>query len=131
MPTPIKGHEGSLSAGGTNVAWVNNWEIQLDTEEQTAGPFIGDSGNLYTYRTSKRLTGTIEATIPKTKDAGQTILVSGAMNASELDIVLTTTGGYTITIPSGVITSFTMGQDAGETVTASFEFRSNGSFTVV
>lgn len=130
MSTPIKGYEGVITAGGTNVAWVSSWEVQLETEEQDIGPFIGDGGNTYSYTTSRRLTGTLEAVIPTGKDAGQTTLVSGAINGGNVDLVLTTTGGYTITVPSGIISNFTMGQDAAETVTVSFDFRSNGTFTV-
>lgn len=130
MATPIKGYEGTITAGGTDVAWVSNWEVQLETEEQDIGPFINDGGNTYSYTTSRRLTGTLEAVIPSGKDAGQTALLSGALNSSNMTLVLTTTGGYTITVPSGIISNFTMGQDAEETVTLSFDFRSNGTFTV-
>ncbi len=91
---------------------------------------INDGGNTYTYTTSRSLTGTLEAVVPAGKDAGQTLLLSGAINSGYLDLVLTTTGGYTITVPSGIISNFTMGQDAAETVTLSFDFRSNGAFTV-
>lgn len=91
---------------------------------------INDGGNTYSYTTSRRLTGTLEAVIPSGKDAGQTALISGAINSGYLDLVLTTTGGYTITVPSGIISNFTMGQDASETVTVSFDFGSNGAFTV-
>lgn len=130
MALPIKGYEGSISAGGTDVAWVSTWEVSLETEEADIGPFINDGGNTYTYTTSRSLTGTLEAVVPAGKDAGQTLLLSGAINSGYLDLVLTTTGGYTITVPSGIVSNFTMGQDAAETVTLSFDFRSNGAFTV-
>ncbi len=39
MALPIKGYEGSISAGGTDVAWVSTWEVSLETEEADIGPF--------------------------------------------------------------------------------------------
>lgn len=130
MATPIKGYEGTVTASGTAVAWVNTWEVNLEVEEQTVGPFINDGGVTYSYVTSKSLAGSLEATIPSGKDAGQSTLISGAINGNTISLSLVTTNGYTITIPSGIVTTFTMNQDAGETATVSFEFRSNGAFTV-
>jgi hypothetical protein len=110
---------------------VNNWEVQLEVEEAETGPFIGDSGFIYTYTTSRKLTGSLEATVPQNKDTGQTVLLSGALNSTNITLILTTTLGYVVTIPSGIISSFTLGQDAAEAVTLSFDFSSSGSFSVV
>src|SRR5688500_4654595 len=131
MAIPLKGFEGTISASGTAVAWVNSWEANLEVEEQEVGPFINDGGVTYTYTTSKKITGTVEATIPNGKDPGQTAMVNAALNGNTIPITLVTTNGYTITIPSGVVTTFSMSQDAAETVTVSFDFSSNGAFTVV
>jgi len=130
MAQPIKGYDGTITVQGTAAGFVNNWEVNLETEEKTVGPFIGDGGVLYTYTTSRKLAGKLEATIPIGKDAGQTILLSGALNSSSINIVLVTTNGYTITVPSGTISTFSMKQDAAESVTVSFDFSSSGSFTV-
>lgn len=130
MALPIRGYEGTITAQGIETGFVNNWEVSLETEEKTTGPFIGDGGVLYTYTTSRKLTGKLEATIPSGKDAGQTLLISGALNSSPINIELTTTGGYTVTIPSGTISTFSMAQDAAESVTVNFEFSSSGAFTV-
>lgn len=131
MAQPIRGYEGSIEVQGVNTGFVNNWEVSLETEEKSVGPFIGDNGLLYTYTTSRRLTGKLEATIPIGKDAGQTVLISGALNSSAINIVLTTTGGYVVTIPSGTISGFSMSQDAAESVKVNFEFSSSGAFTIV
>lgn len=131
MATPIKGYEGSITANGIATGFVNSWEVTLETEEKTVGPFIGDGGVLYTYTTSRKLTGTLEATIPTGKDAGQTLLISGAINSSAITLVLETTNGYTVTIPSGTVSNFSMSQDASESVTVSFDFSSSGTFSVV
>lgn len=130
MAQPIKGYEGTITVDGQATGFVNNWEVNLETEEKTVGPFIGDGGVLYTYTTSRKLAGTLEATIPTGRDAGQSILLSGAINSSNINIVLVTTGGYTITVPSGTISTFSMTQDAAESVTLSFDFSSSGAFTI-
>lgn len=130
MAAPIKGYEGTVSVSGTVVAWVNTWEINLEVEEQTVGPFINDGGVLYTYTTSKSLAGSLEATVPSGKDPGQTAIIQSALNGNQVAFSLVSAGGYTVTIPSGVTTTFTLGQDASETVTLSAEFRSAGTFTI-
>lgn len=130
MAEPIRGYDGTITANGTTTGFVNNWEVSLETEEKTVGPFIGDGGLLYTYTTSRKLTGKLEATIPTGKDTGQTLLISGALNSVGINIILTTTNGYTVTIPSGTISGFSMSQDAAETVKVSFDFSSSGSFTI-
>jgi hypothetical protein len=40
MSTPLKGYEGTITAGGTAVAWVSNWSISLETEQTEIGPSI-------------------------------------------------------------------------------------------
>ncbi|HTH22209.1 MAG TPA: hypothetical protein VL854_08330 [Nitrososphaeraceae archaeon] len=130
MAQPIRGYDGSVTIADVATGFVNNWEVSLETEEKSIGPFIGDGGLLYTYTTSRKLTGKLEATIPTGKDAGQTVLISGALNSSIVSIVLATTGGYTVTIPSGTISAFSMSQDASESVKVNFDFSSSGSFTV-
>ena len=130
MWQPIRGYDGTVTVAGIATAFVNDWSVELDTQEQTEGPFIGDNGVLYTYTTSRRLTGSLNATVPIGKDAGQTALLSGALNSTLVSMVLVTTGGYTVTIPSGSISKFTLGQDAKGTVSLSFDFASSGSFTI-
>lgn len=135
MAQPIKGYEGTITVNdGTDdipMGFVNNWEVSLETEEQTVGPFIGDGGVLYSYTTSRSLSGTLEATVPIGKDAGQTAMVEATLNGDNVSLVLVTTGGYTVTLPASAISGFSMSQDAGETVTVSFDFRSSGAFTIV
>ncbi len=130
MAQPIRGYEGTVTIAGTLTAFVSDWQVQLDTQEQTEGPFIGDNGTLYTYTTSRKLTGSINATVPTGKDAGQTALLSGALNSSLVSIVLVTTGGYTVTVPSGSVSKFTLKQEGKGTVTLSFDFSSSGTFSV-
>jgi hypothetical protein len=130
MAEVIRGHEGSITADGIPVIFVDSWEANLEVEEGEAGPFIGDGGFVYTYTISRRLTGTIEATVPKNKNAGQTTLISGALHDNPVSLVLATDFAYTFTIPSGTMSNFSYTQDAGETVTFSVDFSSNGAFTV-
>lgn len=126
----IKGYEGSITISGVNVLWANTWEAQIETEELEIGPFIGDGGKTYSTTTSRKLTGSIEVTVPKNKDTGQGHLLAAAQDGNPRQIVLTTTFGYTLTIASGIITGATMGQDAKETVTMSFDFRDSGGFVI-
>lgn len=92
-------------------------------------PFINDAGTLYSYTTSRKLVGTVEGTIPSGRDAGQTLLVSGAISGANLYFDLQTTNGYRIRT-SGVASAFTMSQDASDSPKISFEFSSVGTFTV-
>lgn len=130
MGQPIRGYDGTVTVAGIATAFVNDWSVELDTQEQAEGPFIGDNGVLYTYTTSRRLTGSLNATVPIGKDAGQTALLSGALNSTLVSMVLVTTGGYTVTIPSGSIGKFTLAQDAKGTVSLSFDFSSSGTFSI-
>lgn len=130
MAEPILGYSGTITATGTSVTWVGTWEANLEKEEKVIGPFIADGGAQYTYYSSKRLTGTIEGTIPKNKDAGQTALINAGINDTTVNLVLTTTLGYTITVVSGLIGSWNITQEAAETVTFSCDWASNGTFTV-
>lgn len=126
----IKGYEGTITVSGVSVLWANSWEATIETEELSLGPFINDNGRTYSTTTSRTMTGTIEVTVPKNKDTGQGVLVTAVQDGNPRQIVLTTTLGYTITIPSGIITSFNMTQDAAESITASFDFRDSGGFTI-
>lgn len=130
MAQPIKGYEGSVKINANVTGNITTWQIKFEGDEKTVGPFIGDN-TLYTYTSSTSLTGSLEATVPVGKDSGHTALISGAINGNTVPIELVTTAGYTISIPSGAISGFTMSQNASETVTISFDFRSSGAYTVV
>ena len=41
MSQPIRGYDGSVTIAGVATAFVTDWQVQLDTQEQTEGPFIG------------------------------------------------------------------------------------------
>lgn len=133
MSVPIKGYEGTVTiadgASGVLATWIDSWEVSLELDEKTVGPFINDGGVTYTYTTSRKLKGKIEATIPSGRDAAQTLLVSGAINGATLYFDLQTTNGYRIRT-SGTPSAFTMTQAASETPKISFEFGSVGTFTV-
>lgn len=92
--------------------------------------FINSNGQTYAATTSRKITGKISVTIPKNKDTGQSVLVAAVQDGNPRQIVLTTQLGYTISIPSGVILSMGMNQDAGDTVKSTFDFRDSGGFTV-
>src|SRR6476659_7748483 len=133
MATPIQGYLGTVtianSASGVLATWIDSWEVSLDTTDKTVGPFINDGGVEYTYTTSRKLKGKIEATIPNGRDSAQTMLVSGAISGATLFFDLQTTNGYRIQT-SGVPSAFSMTQAASESPKISFEFSSVGTFTV-
>ena len=129
MSTPLRGYEGSITAASEAVTWVSNWSLSLETEQTEIGPFISDGGTKYTFTSSRKLTGSIEATIPSGTDTGQTELLSGAINGSNVALVLTMTGGYTINL-TAIVNNFEMSQDAEDTNTLSFDFESTGGFTI-
>jgi hypothetical protein len=127
---PIVGTEGTVTLNSLLTAFIKGWEISLDITEQTAGPYIGDGGKLYPYQVSNNLKGKIDADIPKSKDSGQTAMINAGINGTKVPIELVTTDGYTITIPSGIVSGFQMNQDASNTVKISFDFKSFGGYTV-
>jgi hypothetical protein len=130
--TPIRGFAGTITIGAsdTPVGWISSWEVSVENDNQTIGPFINDGGAMYTYNTAVSLNGSFDGVVPSGKNAGQTLLVTNATGSTYVKLVLTTTGGYTITVPSGLITSLTLGQDAGETTSISADFMANGNFTI-
>lgn len=133
MATPIQGYLGTVtianSASGVLATWISSWEASLETQEKTVGPFINDGGTEYTYTTSRKLKIKFEATVPSGRDAGQTLLVSGAVSGATLFFDLQTTNGYRVQT-SGVATTFTLNQDASDTPKMSFEATSTGTFTI-
>lgn len=133
MASPIIGYQGTVTIANTSTGilatWINSWEVSLDAQEKTVGPFINDNGTEYTYTTSRKLKIKVEATIPSGRDSAQTLLVSGAISGGTLFFDLQTTNGYRIQT-SGAATSFSMTQDASDTPKFSFEATSTGAFTV-
>jgi hypothetical protein len=113
------------------VGWISSWEGSIESDTQTLGPFINDNGTSYIYKTSKSLTGSFDGVIPSNKDAGQTLVVSGALSSTYLSLTLETTNGYTISVPQCLLSSVTLSQDSGETATISADFVSNDAFSVL
>lgn len=130
MAQPIKGTEGLITANGFPTGFISTWNAEFDSNEQTTGPFIGDP-NIYTYSTATRLTGSLEGVVPVGKDPGQTAILSGALSRMPVNLELVITGGYTVTIPSANISTFSMSPNAEETVSITLEFSSNGGYSFV
>lgn len=130
MAQPIVGSSGTVTIASVGAIWINKWEVSQETTEKEIGPFLGDT-NTYVITTQRRLQGNIEATVPNGKDAAQTLLLSGAINGSYVSIVLATTGGYTVTVPSGQVSNFNLSQDAADTVKITFDWKSSGAYSIV
>lgn len=134
--TIIKGLDGWLkvkasgSADFVNARFISQWQATLNTSQVDQGPFLNDDGKIYTFTTSKRITGSFDVTLPINRTDIHTELINSANNGVEVGLRLISKGGYTWEVPSGIITGYNVTNSAGDAVTMSFDFTDNGGFTV-
>jgi hypothetical protein len=136
MGTIIKGLDGwlKIKASGSNqfvnARFITQWTATLATSQVDQGPFLNDDGKIYTFTTSKRVTGSFDVTIPTDRTDIHTSLINSANSGIEVGLRLISRGGYTWEIPSGILTGYNVTNSAGDAVTMSFDFTDNGGFTV-
>jgi len=136
MGTIIKGLDGwlKIKASGSNqfvnARFITQWTATLATSQVDQGPFLNDDGRIYTFTTSKRITGSFDVTIPTDRTDIHTSLINSANSGIEVGLRLISRGGYTWEIPSGILTGYNVTNGAGDAVTMSFDFTDNGGFTV-
>jgi hypothetical protein len=136
MGTIIKGLDGwlKIKASGdaqySNARFISQWQASLATAQVDQGPFLNDLGRVYTFTTTKRITGSFDVTVPTDRIDVHTALINSANSGIEVGLRLISRGGYTWTIPSGVITGYSVTNSAGAAVTMTFNFTDNGGFTV-
>jgi hypothetical protein len=136
MGTIIKGLDGWLklkvsgSAQFVNSRFITQWQATLATATVDQGPFLNDDGKIYSFTTSKRITGSFDVTLPTDRTDIHTQLINSANSGYEVGLRLISRGGYTWEVPSGIITGYNVTNSAGDAVTMSFDFTDNGGFTV-
>lgn len=132
----VKGIEGYLKiknvsgSGYDNVKFVSQWQASLQTQQVDAGPFLNDNGKMYTFTTTKRVNGSFQVTLPVAQQDTHTRLINISNSGEYIGIALVSKGGYTMTIPSAIITGYQLTNAANDQVTVSFDFMDNGGFTV-
>ena len=135
--TIIKGLDGwlKIKASGTsnqyvNARFISQWQATLNTTQVDQGPFLNDEGRIYTFTTSKRITGSFDVTLPVNRTDVHSHLINAANSGLDVGLRLISRGGYTWEIPSGIITGYNVTNSAADAVTMSFDFTDNGGFNL-
>lgn len=135
--TPIRGFDGKVEQGGTPTALlsVSSWDADIDIDITVQGPFLNDGGKKYKVRGGTDCKGKIKAHVGAGKDASITAIVTALTGGTDINLVLTqgVTGvnvGYTLTVPTAVITKVKPSQDSKNGATFEIDFESNGTFTL-
>jgi len=134
--TIIKGLDGwlKIKASGSsdyvNARFISQWQATLNTAQVDQGPFLNDNGRIYTFTTTKRITGSFDVTLPINRTDVHSSLINAANSGIEVGLRLISRGGYTWEIPSGIITGYNVTNSAADAVTMSFDFTDNGGFSL-
>jgi peroxiredoxin len=133
----VRGIEGYLkiqkvapASGYDNVKFVSQWQASLQTQQVDAGPFLNDNGKMYTFTTTKRVNGSFQVTLPTDQQSTHTRLINISNDGEYIGLQLVSKGGYTMIVPSAIITGYQLTNAANDQVTISFDFMDNGGFTV-
>lgn len=132
----VKGIEGYLkiynptTSGYDNVDFVSQWQASLRTNQVDAGPFLNDNGKMYTFTTTKRINGSFQITLPVDNRTTHTRLINVSNSGEYLAVKLVAKSGYTMIIPSAILTGYQITNAANNEVTMSFDFMDNGGFSV-
>jgi hypothetical protein len=132
----VRGIEGYLkiynptTSGYDNVDFVSQWQASLQTQQVDAGPFLNDNGKMYTFTTTKRINGSFQITLPQDLRTTHTRLINISNSGEYIAVRLVAKSGYTMVIPSAILTGYQITNAASDTVTMSFDFMDNGGFSV-
>jgi hypothetical protein len=132
----VRGIEGylkiynSATSSYDNVDFVSQWQASLRTNQVDAGPFLNDGGKMYTFTTTKRINGSFQITLPTDNRATHTRLINVSNSGEYIAIKLVAKAGYTMAVPSAIITGYQITNAANNEVTMSFDFMDNGGFSV-
>lgn len=133
----VKGIEGYLrmakevpASGFDNIKFVSQWQASLQTQQVDAGPFLNDNGKMYSFTTTRRVNGSFQVTLPIDQQTTHTRLINISNSGDYIGLQLVSKGGYTMVVPSAIITGYQLTNAANDQVTISFDFMDNGGFTV-
>lgn len=135
MPTIIRGYDGTVQQGGTNVdlVGIEEWECEIDVEVEVKGPFLNDGGTKYKVRGGKDAKFTVKGIVPSGKDASQTALITALTSGTDINVILKQGvggTGYTVTIPTALIANAKLGQNSKSGTSIEIKGESSGSFTI-
>jgi hypothetical protein len=85
---------------------------------------------MYTFTTTKRINGSFQITLPLDNRATHTRLINVSNSGEYIAIKLVAKAGYTMTVPSAILTGYQITNAANNEVTMSFDFMDNGGFSV-
>lgn len=133
----VKGIEGYLkiynptTSGYDNVDFVSQWQASLRTNQVDAGPFLNDGGKMYTFTTTKRVNGSFQITLPVNTRTVHTRLINVSNSGEYIAIKLVSKAGYTMIVPSAILTGYQITNAANNEVTMSFDFSDYAGFSVL
>lgn len=135
MTTIIRGYDGTVQQGGTNIdlVGIEEWECEIDVEVEVKGPFLNDGGTKYKVRGGKDAKFALKGIVPSGKDASQTALITALTSGTDINVILrqgTGGTGYTVTIPTALIANAKLGQNSKSGTSIEIKGESSGSFTI-
>ncbi len=129
MATPLKGTSGVITHNAISMTWVGKWSAKPKMSTQTQGPYVGDV-NIYEVAGGLSWDWEFEADVPSGKDARQTAALASLTGQTNEALVLTQTGGYTVTFSAPLYKSGEISVNANGTQSLKLS-GTNGSGTGV
>jgi hypothetical protein len=129
----IEGTSGTIQVGPTGtpiaVAFIGEWSADCKVEIKKKGPYIGNAA-ISKVRAGKDCSGSLSGDVPEGQDAGQQDLIDAFNSDADVQMILTATDGYVLTIPLTIVSGVKIGQKAEDGVSIAFDFEANGGFTL-
>lgn len=129
MPAPLKGTSGTLTHNAVPITWVGKWSAKPKLSTTTQGPYVGDATE-YEVAGGLSWDWDIEMDVPSGKDAAQTAALLSLTGQTNEALVMTQTGGYTVTFSAPLYKGAELGVNAKGTQSIKIS-GSNGSGTGV
>lgn len=126
---PLQGTSGVITHNGVTLNWVGKWTAKPKLSTTTQGPYVGDPTE-YEVAGGLSWEWDLEMDVPSGKDAAQTAALASLTGQTHEALVMTQTGGYTVTFNAPLYKSAEMGVNAKGTQAVKIS-GSNGSGTGV